>query len=367
MTDANLLYDEVEQDLRESVRRLFLAQAKPGPVAELYDEPRDFSALRESLLGDIGAAGLLVPEELGGAGASIREAAVVAEEIGYAVAPTPFLTSSVIATVALTRLCDDALLAQLASGSSVAAVAVNFADPELPLTPPVKSESTGLKGFVRSVAGAAEADVLLVPVAGSEGVELHVVKNERGNGVDLTPVPTFDMTRPLSDLGFENTASQRVDGFDARLAVNIGLRAGAAVLASEQLGVAKWSLEAAVGYVKQRHQFGRPIGSFQALKHRLADVWVEVGHSAAAARYAADMLARDDQDAEVAVALAKSYCAPVAVHAAEECIQMHGGSGMTWENPAHLYLKRAKANEIALGHPFWHRARLGELLKLPSS
>jgi alkylation response protein AidB-like acyl-CoA dehydrogenase len=364
MTTANLLYEDVEQHLRESVRRLFADRAKPTSVVAVYDEPVDFSGLRSSLLGDIGAAGLLIPEVLGGAGASVREAAVIAEEIGYAVAPTPFLTSSVMATVALTELAEGELLGRLADGTQTAAIAISFAEPSVPAALTVQSSGNGLNGFVRSVAGADAVDVLLVPALGPGGTELHWL-TPGSDGVEIAAVPSFDMTRPLSDIRLINASSQRLDCDDVKMGLDRGLRAGAGVMASEQLGVATWCLETTLEYVKQRHQFGRAIGSFQALKHRLADLSVEIGHAGAAARYAADTLARDDSDADVAVALAKSYCSGVAVHAAEECIQMHGGSGMTWENPAHLYLKRAKANEIALGNPFQHRARLGELLGLP--
>jgi alkylation response protein AidB-like acyl-CoA dehydrogenase len=365
MSTADLLYGDVEQHLRESVRRLFADQAKPTKVVVTYDLPTDFSELSETLLGDIGAAGMLISEELGGAGASIREAAVIAEEIGYAVAPTPFLTSSVIATVTLTNCNERGLLTDLAAGKTTAAVAVSFAAPDLPEALDVRSTNDGLNGSIRSVAGADTADVLLVPAASADGLELHAVTTDAANGVAVIAVPTFDMTRPVSDITFTNASSRRLDCADVRGAINLGLRAGAGVVASEQLGVATWCLETTIEYVKQRHQFGRAIGSFQALKHRLADLSVEVGHAGAAARYAADTLARDDSDADVAVAVAKSFCSTAAVHAAEECVQMHGGSGMTWENPAHLYLKRAKANEIALGNSFRHRARLGDLLGLP--
>jgi alkylation response protein AidB-like acyl-CoA dehydrogenase len=120
-----------------------------------------------------------------------------------------------------------------------------------------------------------------------------------------------------------------------------------------------------VAYVKERRQFARPVGSFQALKHRLADLWVSITQARAAARYAAACLAGGDDDTPVAVALAKSACGDVAVHAAEECVQMHGGIGFTWEHPAHLYLKRAKADSIGFGTSDQHRATLASLANLP--
>jgi alkylation response protein AidB-like acyl-CoA dehydrogenase len=362
---SDLLYSEIEEHLRDSVRRLVLRDAKPPTVAAAYDHKVDFSDLRSSLFVDIGVAGLLVPEELGGAGATMREAAVVAEELGRAVAPVPFLTSAVIATVVLTHTGERELLSLLAQGTITAATIVSFVDARLPETPSVRATADGLVGTVRSVAGADTADLLIVPAAGKAGVELHFVDREADVGITVEPIPSLDMTRQVSDVTFTKASSRLIGSDSARSAVNLSLQAGAGVLASEQLGVATWCLDTALAHVKERHQFGRPIGSFQALKHRLAELWVEVGQAAAAARYAADVLARAEDDAPIAVAVAQSYCSSVAVHAADECIQLQGGTGMTWESPTHLYLKRAKADELALGNPFQHRARLGELLELP--
>jgi alkylation response protein AidB-like acyl-CoA dehydrogenase len=154
-------------------------------------------------------------------------------------------------------------------------------------------------------------------------------------------------------------------GADAEEAVRQALLTGAGLLASEQLGIAEWCLSTTVAYLKDRTQFARPVGSFQALKHRLADLFAEVEQADAAARYAAATLAADDPDAAVAVAVAASYCAKAATHAAEEAVQLHGGLGMTWEHPAHLHLKRAKADELLLGTPEAHRQALAVLVDLP--
>jgi len=153
----------------------------------------------------------------------------------------------------------------------------------------------------------------------------------------------------------------------ASRAIEAALAAGAGVLASEQVGLAQRCLDMTVAYVKERRQFARPIGSFQALKHRLAEEWVAVTQARAAARYAAACLATGDPDAKVAVALAKAYCSQTAVLAAQETVQLHGGIGFTWEHPAHLYLKRAKADSIAFGTADAHRAALASLVKLPAS
>lgn len=160
---------------------------------------------------------------------------------------------------------------------------------------------------------------------------------------------------------FDGAAGRRIG--DAEPAVRRALRAGAGLLASEQLGLADWTLTETVRYLKERKQFNRPVGGFQALKHRLAQLWLEVVSLRAAARSAADALTTGD-DTDVAVAVAQAYAASVAVHAAEEAVQLHGGIGMTWEHPAHLYLKRAKADSIAYGTAGAHREALAELVDL---
>jgi alkylation response protein AidB-like acyl-CoA dehydrogenase len=200
-------------------------------------------------------------------------------------------------------------------------------------------------------------------VAGSAG--LHAVERA-GADVGVTPAVPLDLTRPLATVTLTGTpGTPLADAETARTAVRRGLTAGAGLLASEQLGLAEWCLTETVRYTKERHQFNRPVGSFQALKHRLAQLWLEVVSARAAARNAADTLAAGSPQAPLAAALAQAYCGRVAVHAAEECVQLHGGIGMTWEHPAHLYLKRAKADSIALGTSGAHREAVGRLVGLP--
>lgn len=204
--------------------------------------------------------------------------------------------------------------------------------------------------------------MLVVPVAGADGVELHTVSRD-GAGVQVSPRLALDMTRPLADVRFSGAASTFVGaGSDALAAA---LQTGAALLASEQLGVAQWCFDTTLAYVKERKQFGRAIGSYQAIKHRLSDLWFEVSSATSAARYAADTCARGDDDAAIAASLAQAYCSGAAVHAAEESVQLHGGIGMTWEYPAHLFLKRAKSDQLAFGTAYRHRSRLADLVDLP--
>jgi alkylation response protein AidB-like acyl-CoA dehydrogenase len=363
---ANLLYSDTEDAMRDSVRRLFADRCAPETIASVYDDAHvNFTDVWKALAIELGLAGLLVPESLGGAGAGTREAAVVMEEIGRAVAPVPFLPSAVLATVALLRAGETQTVRSLAEGSATGALAISLATPP-GLNTTVRVGGTGLTGRVTSVAGADQADVFVVPAAGPDGLELRTVSRS-APGLTVAPVLSLDMTRPLADVEFSDVPSTRVDIDDAQAAVAEAQLCGAVLLASEQLGVAQWCFETTLAYVKDRKQFGRAVGSFQALKHRLADLWLEVSSAGAAARYAADTYARGDADTAVAAAVAQAYCSGVAVRAAEECIQLHGGIGMTWEYPAHLYLKRAKSDQLTLGTPYQHRARLAELVDLPAS
>ena len=364
---SDLLYSDTEEALRDSVRRLFADRCPAESVMSAYDAaPQDFSNVWHALAADLGMAGLLVPEEFGGAGAGAREAAVVMEEIGRAVAPVPFLSSAVLATVALLEAGDTETVKGLAAGSltAVLTVPLSTAPDDAVGGVDTSGSASGLTGRVTSVAGASEADVLVVPVAGPDGLELHTVSRDAA-GVDVAPMLTLDMTRPLANIEFSSVASSRVGAGET--AVRTALQTGAALLASEQLGIAQWCFDTTLAYTKQRKQFGRAIGSYQAIKHRLADLWIEVNAAAAAARYAADTWARRDDDAAIAAAVAQAYCSGAAVHAAEECVQLHGGIGMTWEYPAHLYLKRAKSDQLAFGTAYRHRARLAALVDLPAS
>lgn len=365
MPTGDLLYSDTEEALRAGVRQLFAERCPPESVAGVYDaHPQDFSGVWRTLATELGVAGLLVPEALGGAGAGAREAAVVMEEVGRAVAPVPFLSSAVLATVALLRAGDTQTVSALAQGELTAALVVPLTTaPGDPVTG-VGGGPDGLSGSVTAVAGAAEADVLVVPVAGPDELELHTV-DRAATGVRVSPLLALDMTRPLAAVSFSGTPSSPVGSGDGP--VTEAILTAAALMASEQLGVAQWCFDTTLDYAGQRRQFGRTIGSYQAIKHRLADLWFEVGAAAAAARYAADTCARAGDDAAAATAIAQAYCGDIAVHAAEECIQLHGGIGMTWEYPAHLYLKRAKSDQLAFGTGYRHRARLAELVNLPPS
>ncbi|MDS1271061.1 acyl-CoA dehydrogenase family protein [Lipingzhangella sp. LS1_29] len=364
MTDANLLYTDVETALRESVRALLSDQCPAERVADCYDGDSALATrLWRPLAADLGLAGLLVPEERGGAGASAREAAVVLEELGRACAPVPFLTSAVIATRVLLGTVENGLLSQLAEGQRTAALAVPLATSPHEYSPTVQESGDGaLTGQISGVAGALEADVLLVPARRGGELALHALDVD---SVTVTPVVSLDMTRQLADLDLNGATGRRILNGGTETVLSQALELGTALLASEQLGLAQWCLDATVAYLGERIQFGRTVGGFQALKHRLADLYVRIEAARTAARYAAGTEADRDPDRHVAALMASTYCSETAVAAAEECVQLHGGIGMTWEHPAHLYLKRAQADQLALGSPQVIRRRLGDLVDLP--
>ncbi len=430
---ADLLYSETERDLAAALSDLLADRAAPADVIARTERTEAYDVkLWRTVAAEIGIAGLLIPEALGGAGASYRELAAAAEQFGAFAAPIPYLGSAAVATAALLSAAraavaadDDGaeamapddqggfgsassgpaaavraaqlraaaqapagagsaaraavspaagLLRRLADGSLTAALVVTAATrPGAPFPAIARitgrgdsgSASVKLTGRIPAVIDALTADVLLVPADGVPS-GLYLVE-ATAPGVHRTPLVSLDMTRQLCDITLDAAEARQVAvGAAAEAAVSAGLAAGAAILAAEQLGLAQRSLDLTIEYVKQRRQFGRQIGSFQAVKHRLADLWTTITLARAASRYAVACLAGDDPDAPVAVALAKSACCEAAVTAAQECVQLHGGIGFTWEHPAHLYLKRAKAASVAFGTPGAHRAALADLVNLPS-
>ncbi|MFG1612775.1 acyl-CoA dehydrogenase family protein [Nonomuraea wenchangensis] len=281
---------------------------------------------------DVGVAGLLVPEEHGGAGCGPAELAAVAEEMGGALSPHPFLQTAVMAVTAATA-CGAADLLKAVADGGVSATVVLPGEAELRLT----------GGRLSGVAPYVMAGELVLLYAGGQLVEAVPTRREA--------YLTMDESRPLERLTFEDVPVRRLgDGTSAGRVRDLGI----AALAAEQVGGAQRCLDMAVAYVRTRVQFGRPIGAFQAVKHKLADVLLLVESARSAARAAADH--------EVAAAVAGSYCTEAYLAAAGENIQIHGGIGITWEHPAHRYFKRATSDAQLFGPPQAHRARLAEVV-----
>lgn len=372
MSSADLLYSEVEQDLRTNVRRLLGDRCDWTEVLARCetDQPYDLDLWR-TLAEELGLAALLAPGELGGADAGARELAVVAEEVGRSVAPIPFL-GNVLSTAALVR-CDPSarvreILPQLADGSQLSTVATGLAaPPHAPFPQEVRAANNELTGTVSAVVDLEVSGYVLVPALDVDGPALYLLDTSVA-GVTREPATPLDLTRRFGALVLDRAVAERIAGrSSAPQVLRHAVTTAAGVLASEQVGLAQHCLDTTVDYVGQRQQFGRTIGSFQAIKHRLADLWTGVSTARAAARNAVDVLSRDDPEAELATAIAQAYCSDLVVLAAEEHLQLHGGIGMTWEHPAHLYVGRAKSTQLSFGSAERHRQRIGELVDLTSA
>jgi acyl-CoA dehydrogenase len=334
----------------------------PALLAETDEQAQLRSILREffaepdakwpTLAGQIGVPGLVIPERYGGAGFGFRELAVALEEAGRMLSPLPLLSSAVLATSALLASGDDEACARylpsLADGTATASL--GFGE--------VSADGRRLRGAVDHVLDGADASFVLVPGRTPAGLTLFAC-------TDFTSRPrrVLDPSRPQALLEFHDTPATAVGppGGAARI-VAAARDVGLAGLAAEQVGASGHALEATVTHVRQRHQFGRPIGSFQAVKHRLADLLVEIEAAKSAAGYAAACVDAAPEELALAASAAKVVCTAASVRAAAEYVQLHGGIGFTWEHPAHRYVRRARTSEALLGLPHEHRARIAGLL-----
>ena len=292
------------------------------------------------------------------------------EEMGRALLCAPFLSSAVLATTTLLRSDDEEarerLLPGLVSGELVATLALTedsarWDAPGVRLTARESAGSWLLRGHKTFVLDGASADVVLtVARTDEDGIGVFRVDGD-APGLTREPLPTMDPTRRQARLAYDDVPAIRLrthgGGWDL---VSEVLERAAVALAAEQVGVASRALETAVEYAKVRHQFGRPIGSFQAVKHLLADVLLEVESARAAAHYALLAAENDDPGLPAVASLAKAFCSDACLQATEQNIQVHGGIGFTWEHPAHLYLKRAKTSQLLFGDPAYHRELLAQ-------
>jgi alkylation response protein AidB-like acyl-CoA dehydrogenase len=315
----------------------------------------------------------MVPEEHGGAGASFAEAAVVAEELGRTLAPVPYLSSAVLGTVALLHGGSDdqhaAHLPGVAAGETQLALAHLDDRGRLTADPGVRAVRDGdgwvLDGTAGYVIDGRTAHLVVTAAVADDGIQLFLVPGDAA-GLDRTDVEVLDLTRPMATLTYAGRPRRRLreaDGGDPTIALHEALSAGVVALACEQVGGAQAVLASTTAYARDRVQFGRAIGSFQAVKHRLAEMLVQVESARSAAAHAARVVASDDrQERAIAAPLAAAYCAEVYEQAAGDAIQLFGGIGFTWEHDAHLYFKRAKATKLLLGDPKHHRALLAQTL-----
>jgi alkylation response protein AidB-like acyl-CoA dehydrogenase len=331
--DPDLLTETAEQrDLRAVARDFFAAHG-------------DDEALWKRMAGELGVQGLAIPEKYGGAGYSFAELAVVLEEAGRALCAGGLLPTVVLAAHTLLLSGDERYLPGIADGSLTATVAFDG---------DVQARDGTLSGTADFVLGGADARLVLVRA----GDGLFACEPE---AAARTPLRVLDESRPQARLEFRDTPATPIGSADIVPRV---FDIGRAALAAEQVGGIGHALEATVAYVGRRRQFGRPIGSFQAVKHRLAALLVEYEAARSAAAYAIACVATNSPELPVAAAAAATVCTGAYRLAVAEYVQLHGGTGFTWEHPAHRYVRRARADEVLFGTPQDHHARLAAELGL---
>ncbi len=367
-----------QQELRESVRR-FLADRVPlQRVRELMDSADGTDEkIWNYAAGQLGLQAMAIPEEYGGAGFTFAEQAIVLEELGAALYPGPYLASAVLAATALLASSDDDakrdLLPGIAGGETVATLAfteddgswepdaIRLAASQASSSQASSSQAGGgwvLDGHKSFVLDGHTASLILAVARTDPGLSLFAVQAD-ADGLTRKQLPTLDQTRRLARLEFSSVPARLIGApGEAAAILSRTLDVAAIAQAAEQLGGAQRALDMAVSYAKIRHQFGRPIGSFQAIKHRCADLLLEVESLRSAVGYAAAAVAEDSPEIPVVAALVKALASDTYFHVAAENIQIHGGIGFTWEHDAHLYFKRAKSSELFLGDSSYHRERL---------
>ncbi|MEV6878239.1 acyl-CoA dehydrogenase family protein [Amycolatopsis sp. NPDC051128] len=371
---VGILSDEQLQ-LRQVLRTFLDRHSAEPDVRRLMatDEGYDARVWRR-LGGELGLPGLAIPEEYGGSGFGYAELGLVFEETGRALLCAPYFGTVALAAEVLLRAGDEAaakdLLPGIAAGETVAALALT--EPggrwdEAGIT--VRAERVAgrwlLSGVKTYVLDGHIAHLLLVVARTDTGIGLFAVDPAGEPGLRRTPLRTVDQTRKQARLDFSGVPARLIgDAGTAWPAIARALSTAAVLLAAEQLGGASRALELAVDYAKIREQYGRAIGSFQAVKHRLADMLTDVECARSAVQDGLRALAADAEDLPVAASVAKACCSEVFTRVTAGAIQVHGGIGFTWEHSVQLYFKRAKASELLLGSPAEHRARLAERLGL---
>ena len=363
-----MTFTEEQQQLRTTLRRFLADKAPSAAVRRAMDSDEGYDPrLWRQMADQLGLHGLALPEEYGGFGGGPVELGIVLEELGRVLLPSPYFATVALAGQALAASNDEAAKARwlpaIADGSTTATLALaeecGSWRPEDIETSAGHGTVSGTKMFV---VDGHTADLILVVARTDTGPALFAVDGD-APGVTRTRLETLDPTRRLARVDLEAAPARRVgpDG-DASAYLRTVLDLVAVALAAEQVGGAQACLDAAVAYAKVRVQFGRPIGSFQAIKHKCADLLVQVEGARSAAYHAAAVAAEGSSELPVSAALAAACCADAFTHAAKENIQIHGGIGYTWEHDAHLYLKRAKSSEQLFGGPATHRARLADLV-----
>ena len=370
----NFAFNEEQEELRESARAFLLEHSSPEQVRVAMESELGFDPEVWKRIGqELGWTALLIPEAYGGLELTHVELVALLEQTGAALLCAPFFSTVCLAGAALLEAGSEMQkkehLPAIAAGERQAALVSSDGVAVL-------AERDGgdylLSGGERFVLDGHCAELLVVAARapgtqGPEGVSLFALSAET-DGIERRLLPTMDQTRRLAEVRLERVrvpADALLAGEGAGWpALERTLERARVALAAEQVGGAQRCLDLAVDYAKERVQFGRPIGSFQAIKHKCADMMVQVESARSASYYAACAAAEDSDELPVVSSLAKAYCSDAYVHCAGECLQIHGGVGFSWEYDVHLYFKRAHAAATFLGDSAWHRERVAQRIGL---
>jgi alkylation response protein AidB-like acyl-CoA dehydrogenase len=358
---------EDQRMLAETMRAVLTKKATPAAVrAAMTSSDRFDRELWTLLCEQVGVGGISIDENYGGSGGGLVDQLIVAEELGRALVPSPALGSSGVCAAVIEASDDEEakarLLPDIAAGSSIVSLCAADEQGDWSHGVPVEArydDEWSLTGRARYVLDAASASTLLVAARSAGGVELFEV-DAHARGVLCSGGATMDPTRALYEVTFDGAAARRLETTDASAVLEQAIDRGMVLLAGEQVGAAARCLELTVEYTKSRVQFARPIGSFQALKHRMADLHVLVETARATAYFAAS-----SPDRHTSAGVARAYCSEAFTAVAAECVQLHGGIAITWEHDMQLYFKRAHSSSQLFGLPRVHVAALEGAAGLP--
>jgi len=361
-------------DLRSTARTLLGRESTPERVRAAVCDPPGFDRHLWNQMVGLGWTTIHLPEQHGGAGCGFADVAVILHELGRSITPSPFLASAILAGTALAVAPNDQmagkLLAELTAGTALGSVALASAEGSYDVarsTTTWRSDggSVRLDGASGFVLDADLASVLVVGARDAGGHDAAIAVDPTAPGVRIERAWSVDETRRLFTVSFDDVPvpSERMlcePGPEAARLLDQVLAAGVVAACCDAAGVAEQALERAARYATERTQFGKPIGSFQAVKHHCANMAIAVEASRAATRGAAEQLDGDPSEWTTAAAITASYVGPACAEACALGLLVHGGIGFTWEQDSHLYLKRAKLDEVLFGTPSWHRRRLAD-------
>ena len=371
----NFAFSEEQDQLRDAVRKFLEAKSPQTEVRRLMETSEGYdTAVWSQMANELGLQSLHIPEEYGGQGFSWVELGIVLEEQGRALLCAPYFSTVVLAANAILNAGTEdqkaALLPGIASGETIATLA--FTEPSgkwdaagITLEATASGDGATLTGTKMFVLDGHVANLIVVVArtagsTGEDGISFYTVDGD-ATGLTRTALATMDQTRKQAKLEFDGVQATLLGTAGAGwAALSKTLDQASVGLCNEMVGGAQYVLDESVQYAKDRVQFGRPIGSFQAIKHKCADMLLETESAKSAAYYAAWAAAEDNDELPVVASLAKAYCSDAYFHSAAENIQIHGGIGFTWEHDAHLYFKRAKSSEILFGDATYHRELLAQ-------